>query len=394
MLVLVALALALSGQQSAPTKPKPSQPLGTFDDPNAGQGRPLQSVGVRGTIDAGGYAASTTLKTQTEFYERLSMLQVAVLRPAWAPQHPCAGSNALRTPATALLARNEFASAAAALETLLHTNSEPATHQLLGLADEGVGQLEAAAEQFRIAAAVQPDAAARFAYGAALLLLGQVDSAEALFRSSTEQTGGLASLAKIGLGAAMFQKGHSADALGLFLDAASAQSGASIPYEFIATAIDFADPGSLAHLIDVLSSLTRISPKNGSAHYAVACALMAAAGGAPDASQIAKIEAELKEALALDPSLADAHFRLASVYAARKDLPPAIFEYRAALDHNPRLAEAHYRLSQLYTRSGQSELAGEQIAVHRQLRAQQKHEIESGILPVRITGPEPATCPE
>jgi tetratricopeptide (TPR) repeat protein len=119
---------------------------------------------------------------------------------------------------------------------------------------------------------------------------------------------------------------------------------------------------------------------------------MASAHDAPDSVQARAIETQLRDALRLDPAIADAHLRLAELYSANRDMPSAIAEYRCALDHNPELAEAHYRLSQLYARTGQPELAREQLELHRQLRARQKKDIESGVIPLRFPNANSTSC--
>ncbi|MCU1295685.1 MAG: Tfp pilus assembly protein PilF, partial [Bryobacterales bacterium] len=361
----------------------PSKPPGTFDDPNSGPPNSLHSVGVRGAIDGGGYAASATAKTQTELFRQLTDVQVAALQPAL---DPCASSNAPLRTAISLLSSGKFADAVTALETLLRTNADPASRQLLGLAYEGSGQLEAAAEQFRLAAEASPGDAASFAYGSALLLEGEADRAEAIFRK-----GGPAPLARLGLGAAVFQHGNVIEALRLFLDAAAAQPSVRAPFGFIAVALGSAPASASSDTIARLSSLAQQFPSNGSAHYALACALIAAAAGTPNQTETAEIEKQLKSAIALDARIADAHFRLASFYAAHEQIQLAIKEYRVVLDQDPRIVEAHYRLSQLYARSGEPLLAKEQLQLHQELRAQEKVEIESGKVPIRIS--EAASCP-
>jgi tetratricopeptide (TPR) repeat protein len=392
MMMLVALALSLTGQHTTPTPPKPAKPLGTFDDSTTGPPHSLKSVGVRGTIDAGGYSSSATVKAQTEFYEQLTSLQLAALRSAWAPEDPCDATNVPRTRAIGLLTHGEYSKAATALDALLRVDPQPATRQLLGLAYEGSGQLEAAAEQFRLAVVARPDAAAMVAQGAALLFLGQVDQAEAVLHRASLQGGDEAALAKLGLAAAMFQQGQVEHALGLFLDVTSAHPTNRLAFRFVAIALRSAGPALLTHAITVLTSLTRQLPQTGGPHYALACALTVAAGGAPDQAQSSAIEVQLKDAVRLDPQLADAHFRLAEMYAAREDLPSAIAEYRSALDYNPNLIEAHYRLSQLYTRSGQPELANDQLELHRQLRARQKDEIGRGVIRFRLPNAKTPSC--
>jgi tetratricopeptide (TPR) repeat protein len=362
-MLLLFVAAALAGQQSkAP---------GTFDDPKT----TFRSAGVRGTIDTSGYAASAAVKTQTEFFRELADLQTVALRPAWAP---CSGSEPRRQ-ATQLLARGDFAGAAAVLEASVHSNDDAPGHQLLGVAYEGTGQLEAAAEQFRAGAALRPDDAAFFAQGVALLFAGEVTRAESVFRG--RQTTSPSALTRLGLAAALFQRGEVAEALGIFLDVAVAKPDESAPFSFVAIAIRSADSAELTRCIEILTSLTRKAPKNGYAHYALACAL-ASHNAAAD-----EIMTELQEALALAPGIAGAHFLLAEMYADKELLVRAISEYRAALECDPRGAEPHYRLAQLYARSGEEPLAKEQFELHKQMRAQQRNEIESGRVPIRLPDP-------
>jgi tetratricopeptide (TPR) repeat protein len=396
MMALAALAMLLAAQaaqQNTPPPEKTSKPMGTFDEPPSGSPQPFHSVGVRGTIDAGGYGASATEKTLTEFFEQLTDLQVALLRTAWAPQNPCAASNSARQKAIDLLSRGDFAAAANVLEQLLPTNAQPSTRQLLGLAYEGLGQCVAAAEQFGAAASLtSPDDADLFAQSVALLLEGAVDRAETVTRRALEHDADPASLNRLSLGAVLFQRGEIPKALNLFLDAASARASDHAPFEFIAIAVRSADSASLTHAISVLGTLTQHSPENASAHYALACAL-SAGGGVRDNAQTTAIETELKRAVTLDPHLADAHFRLGALYAGREDLSPAIDEYVSALACNPRLVEAHYRLSQLYTRRGELQLAKEQRELHQQLRAQQKSDLQNGRVAVQIPEVSIVHCP-
>lgn len=373
MMSLAALALFLAFQQNK----QPAKPIGTFDEPASASPQSFHSAGVHGAIDAGGYAASAGEKVQTEFFELLTDLQIAALRTAWAPKDACAASNAARQNAIVMLSRGDFAAAAAALEKLLSVDGQPATRQLLGLAYEGVGQCAAAAEQFATASPTEADL---FAESIALLLEGDVARAEAVARRGSQLDASPASLNRLSLGAVLFQLGEVGKALSLFLDAARARASDRAAFEFIAIAARSADPASLTRSAAVLGSLTQQQPENASAHYALASVL--SAEGVPTAA----LEAELKRAVALDPQFADAHFRLAAIYAEREDLAAAINDYTAAVTCNPRLVEAHYRLSQLYGRVGNMQRAKEERELHQKLRARQKSDQENGKVPVRLAG--------
>ena len=367
LLLILAFVLTARQQQNGPPPARSSKPIGSFDDRKGASQPPFQSVGVRGTIDAGGYAASAGAKAQNQFFEQLTDLQVALLRPS-------CESNSARRDAIGLMARGDFTSAVHNLEQLLHgAEDQPATRRLLGLAYEGAGQCAAAAEQFRAASA---DDAGLFAQSVALLLEGDVTAAETMARRGLERNSGQASRFRLLLGAAMFQRGDVDNALQLFGEAATAKTSDPAPFQFIAIAVRSASAPVVASALNLLKSATSTSPQNASAHYALACAFSASAGN---------VESELKQAIALDPHLADAQFRLASLYAERQDLPAAIAEFRAALESNPRLIEAHYRLGQLYSRTSQPKLAAEELDLHQQLRARQKTEIESGRVPIHLS---------
>lgn len=361
VLLLVPLALLL-GQS----------PLGTFDNPNTG----LQSAGIRGTIDPGGYAASAEIKTRTEFFQQLADLQVSALRSAWSG--PSVSGRA--KPAIDAMKSGDLPPAVSLLQELVRSRSNASNHQLLALAYEGVGQLAAAVEQFRIAAALHPTAASFFAQGAALLLAGDITPAETVFNQAAKQPGNAALLGRLGLAAAQLQHSQVRQAIDGFLDAATTHPHAPAPFTFLAITLHTADPANLAHCVSALHSLLQTAPQNAWAHYALSRAL-AAQAAPPD-----RILDQLKTAIAIHPQFADAHFRLAEIYAQNGSLAAAISEYTTALAHAGPWPEAHYRLAQLYIRSGQAALAKEQFALYRQTQARQKNEIESGRVPLRFNG--------
>lgn len=355
MLNTFAFAVALSILQSAAPQ------NGKFDDSRSNS-PPFKAVGVRGAVDAGGYAASAEAKTQSEFYEQLADLQIASL-------HVCSYADAQQA-AAAPMFRGDFAAAVTALEAEVRTTPGPATRELLGLAYEATGQLAAAGEQFRLAALAQPtDSGAATAYAIALLLEGDSDHAAKVRGASP-----------LCIGAALFRQGRVSEALDLFLKNASERPSECAPFGFIATSVRAADPAVLNHAIASLLLLAQQAPANGIIHYALACAK-----SAEDKTQTAEIELQLRQAVKLTPTLADAHFRLGAICAEREDLLAAIGEYQIAIQCNSRLIECHYRLGQLHNRTGEPERAKKELDLYRQLRAQQKNEIESGRVPVRLS---------
>lgn len=355
MLSLAALAVALAIMQNAPPQ------NGRFDDSRS-NAPPFKSVGVRGAIDAGGYAASAEAKTKTGFYEQLADLQVSVL-------HTCSYPDSLRTEIASML-RGDFNAAVTPIEQDLHANPSPAARELLGLAYEATGQLAAASEQFRLAALAQPsDRRAATAYSIALLFEGDSNRAA--------QVKGASPLCA---GAALFQNGRVTEAFDLFLKSANDRPDECAPFGFIAASIRAADPATLQRTIASLLTLSQKSLANGSIPYALACAQLNERN-----AERAEIESHLKQAVELTPNLADAHFRLGAIYAERQDMVAAISEYQRAIQFNSRLIECHYRLGQLYNRAGESQRARQELDLYQLLRSQQKSEIESGRVPIRLS---------
>jgi tetratricopeptide (TPR) repeat protein len=368
---------------------RPQKPIGTFDDQNAGPPKTMRSVGVRGTIDAGGYAASAADKTRTALYQELSQTQVDALRESWELVGPCNPSQEPRQQASHLLQNGDFAGASAALEQQIKTDKSPEVRELLGLAYEGAGQLEAAAEQFRSAVQLRPNSNTAFAQGAALLLLGETGRAEEIFRIWSKKDASRddvhhVNLSNLGLAAAAFQRGDSRGSIGWLLNEAARNPESPVPFAFAAVVVRSLEPQVLSATIQKLSSMLQRVPGSATAHYALACALSASALYASDQNQIEAIEQHLKQALALDPHLADAHFRLGTAYAARQDWRNAVSEFQAALREDPTLVEAHYRLGQIYMRSGDAQNAKEQLQMHQQQRAAQKAEVEGGKVLLRF----------
>jgi tetratricopeptide (TPR) repeat protein len=79
-------------------------------------------------------------------------------------------------------------------------------------------------------------------------------------------------------------------------------------------------------------------------------------------------EANLQEALRLDPSLTAAHFQLGTVFEDLGQLEKAVVELREAARLNPTYPEPHSVLARIYHRLGQQQQARDEGAIYQQLR--------------------------
>ncbi len=370
-----------------------SKPQGSFDESKSGVAQSIRTSGIRGSIDAGGYAASSNAKTQSELYLQLVDLQVSCLRRAWQPDNPCIGGNTLRREAVRHLATAEYSLAARQLEGLPHSiNDELGTHELLGLAYEGTGQLQDAVEQFRRVAEKTHSVSSSYVYAVALLLTGETAKAQTELQRYPTQGESDLRLLHLGLGSVAFESGDLPQSLHLLLKAAEQDATGTAAFGLIAVAVNSLSPATLPATVEQLQALADRFSRNGSAHYALASALKQADTVLTTSSHSAVIESELKQAVELNPSLTGAHAQLAAVYAERQELGLAVAEFRTALEQDARLVELHYRLGKLYNRLGESELSKTELDLHRSLRERQIAEFKDGKVPVQVPQLDSKAC--
>ena len=105
--------------------------------------------------------------------------------------------------------------------------------------------------------------------------------------------------------------------------------------------------------------------------FGSAADLAPATGDGPD---LARVEALLRKAMALDARHAKARVQLGILLSEQRRWPDAIQALRAAIALEPDLAQAHFRLAQAYRRTGQASLADRELAIFEKLKARQPAE--------------------
>jgi tetratricopeptide (TPR) repeat protein len=329
----------------------------------------MKTVGVRGAIDSAGYSAPAAIKVHSELTGLLVDVELEALKNIFAVGLHTCGTNGIQVPSKFSLAFtdlqvNKLEQARQILESSLQERNSYDARALLAFVEQLSGNLETAAEEFQRASNMSSSARANFAWGASLLLLGNSDSAmEAFDQGLTKREDG--SLAVIGRGVALADRGRTTEALQLFLSAAQQKPFSFYPYAFIARIVR--SPGCVEQpgTDDVLRRLIGLAPDNAEAYFAYACssrnrAKTAQDNGTPDAVQVS-----LTRALALNPHSAEAHNVLGTVLFEKHEYKLAATEYQEALKENPDLTELHYRLAQTYIHMGEKDLAETQLAAHK-----------------------------
>jgi tetratricopeptide (TPR) repeat protein len=254
-------------------------------------------------------------------------------------------------------------------------------HNLLAQVEEKDGNFVAAANEFQIAAHMEPSESNLFDWGGELLIHRTLEPAIEVFEEGTKRYPDSSRMA-IGLGMALYSLGKYDDAVKSLLRATDLDPKDPRAYPFLSRAFD-SSPIQADAVIERFRRFSELKPKNGQAVYYYAMSIWRGKRGQDANLDLGQVEALLKKAVALNPDLAEAHLQLANLCSDQRKYPEAIPEYIRAKDLNPDLADAHYRLAQAYVHVGQKDLAQQEFKVYQQLNEQHLSDIEKQRAEVR-----------
>ena len=254
------------------------------------------------------------------------------------------------------------------LQDLLKRKNAAELHNLLGEVEEKDGQFVAAANEYEIAAHMDPTESNLFDWGSELLLHRTVGPAVEIFQQASERYPASQRL-MIGLGMALYARGNYDDAVKSLLKAADLNPADPGCYLFLSRAYD-SSPSQADEVIQRFRRFAELQPNNARALYYYAMSLWKGKRAQDPSLDLHQIESLLSKSLALDPQLAEAHLQLGNLYSDQNKHARAIPQYVRALELNSDLADAHYRLGQAYVRTGEKDRAQQQFQVYRRLREQ------------------------
>jgi tetratricopeptide (TPR) repeat protein len=99
--------------------------------------------------------------------------------------------------------------------------------------------------------------------------------------------------------------------------------------------------------------------------------------GSPSGPFLGQAEDLLKRAIELEPTFAPAHLELANLYSQQHKYSESAAEYKRAIALDPKIVDAYYRLGQAYVHLGQADLAKKEFQIHKQLYQQHLAEWDS-----------------
>jgi tetratricopeptide (TPR) repeat protein len=257
---------------------------------------------------------------------------------------------------------------------LLQRKNTAELHNLLGEIEEKDGKFVTAANEFGIAAHMDPSEDNLFDWGSELLIHRTLGPAVEVFQQATERYPHSARL-MIGLGMSLYTRGNYEEAVKSLLAAADLSPSDPGCYLFLSKAYD-RSPSQAEAVIQRFRRFVELQPGNARALYYYAMSLWKGRRAQDPGLDLGQIESLLKKSIALDPTLAEAHLQLGNLYSDQNKYAESIPEYVRARELSPDLADVRYRLGQAYVRVGEKDRAQEQFEVYQKIRAQNLAEID------------------
>ncbi len=260
------------------------------------------------------------------------------------------------------------------VQGLLQQKNSGELHNLLGQIAEKDGKFVAAANEFEIAANMDPSEDNLFDWGSELLLHRTYEPAIDVFQQATLRYPNSPRLL-IGLGMALYSRGKYDEAVKALLAAADLNPSDPRCYLFLSKAYD-SSPNQAEAVIQRFRRFAELQPNNALAVYYYAMSLWKGKRAEDPGTSLQEVESLLQKSITLDPKLTEAHVQLGNFYADQHAYAKSLPEYESALKLNANLPDAHYRLGQAYVHMGQKDRAHEEFDIYQRLRAQHLAEVD------------------
>ncbi len=241
--------------------------------------------------------------------------------------------------------------------------------RLSGERFEASGDALGAVRAFEQATALDPAEANYFAWGSELLSHRAIWQAQEIFRKGVVAYPRSARMSTA-LGTALFAGARYEEAAQSLCNASDLEPSETEPYLFMGR-MQIAAPDSLSCVAPHLARFLVQQPGSSAANYLYAMALLRRQQNAQNAETTDRVEALLKQTVAIDPQCGEAYLQLGILANAEHNTQQAISYYTRASEATPSLADAHYRLGVLYDRMGEHEKASQEFQRHDEIMRQQ-----------------------
>jgi len=276
--------------------------------------------------------------------------------------------------ALACVNTNSLAEARRHVEHLLASSPNADVHRLAGQIYEQLNDPVTAVHEFETAATQDPSEQNYFEWGSELLLHRAIWQAKAVFESGIKAHPRSKRLLT-GAAAALFAGALYDQAAQRLCEASDLNPRDLEPYMLMGRVVSAA-PNPLACMREKLARFEREEPNDSLANYFYAMAIWKDSGPALDEATARQIESLLAKAVKIDPQCGDGYLQLGNLSSTRRDYHDAIDFYNKAIAVNPQLSEAHYRLGVAYDRVGDKQKADREFKLHETIEKEQAAEVE------------------
>lgn len=257
---------------------------------------------------------------------------------------------------------------------LVKTKDSSELHNLLGQIQEKDGKFVDAANQFEIAAHMDPSEEDLFDWASEMLLHMTYEPAITVYQEGTRRFPASPRM-WIGLGLTLYSRGKYDDAVKALIRAVDLSPNDARCYLFLSKAYD-SSPAQADDVIQRFRRYAEAQPGNALAQYYYALSLWKGKRAGDLTVDISTVESLLRKSVALNDALPEVHVQLGNLYAEQHSYEKSIPEYVRALELNPDLSDAHYRLGTDYVHIGQKDRAQQEFDIYRKLRAEHLAEID------------------
>ena len=246
---------------------------------------------------------------------------------------------------------------------LLKQTDTAELHEMLGTIQAKQENVKGAAEQFQIAARMEPSEDYVFAFGTALMKVN-FGAASDVLRFGLEKYPSSIKM-HVAMALALYAQDRTDEGAKLLCEAARLAPADVHPMEVLSDT-GIVPPSLQAEVEGHLADLHRRYPRDGAILFDYAM-VKAGRWSGSEAPASPELVSQLHAALTLDPHMEKAYFALSAIDDQRKDFQGEIAALKSAICIDPNVDQYHFRLAFAYRQAGDLSSFKDELARYREL---------------------------
>jgi len=273
---------------------------------------------------------------------------------------------------TALLAADRLDDAQRMLATIPDGERSARAESLLGEADEKAGRFNDAAKHFARATELDPSEENAWLLGIEFLRHWTFDAAVTEFEAASAKFPQSKRI-RVGLGAALFGAEQYKKAIPVFAELLSDEPDNATYAEMLGISCN-APSASISSQCSALVPFAQAHPADARAAAEAAAFLLTQSSQDDQSLSIAR--KLLVSAIASNPTMPDAQFRMGVVLQETSDWKGSIPYLERAVKLKPDFAQAHYRLARAYWKTGRNQEGQAQMDLQKKFARQEREDLD------------------